>query len=91
MTTASGRLPLPPLQPRLPLDSDDELVNVARFADGRLNRVSNTAAGPPHDGQAPHQPEIAGRDDDDRQVLQDGSFCTPGQGMLFIVPARMVW
>lgn len=40
-----------------------------------------------HAGQAPDQPDVAGRDDDDnddRRVLHDGSFCIPGQGVLFI-------
>ena len=85
MTTASGRLLPPPLQPRVPLDCDDGSIVVAKFVGEHLNKTYDAAAGPSHDGQAPDQPNVAGRDDDD-DCRTGGCFkmvCIPGQKVLF--------
>lgn len=48
MTTAAGRLLPPPLQPRVPLDSDDGSTVVAKLVDERLNKIYDAAAGLSH-------------------------------------------
>ena len=60
MSTASGRQPPPPLQPRVPLDSDGGSVVVAKFVDERLNKpMMQLLVHHTHDGQARHQPNVA--------------------------------
>ena len=62
MTTASGRLRPPPLQPRMPLDSDDGSIDVAKVSMNASTESVMQLLATPHDGQAPDQPKTAGRE-----------------------------